>query len=492
MSYPNDPIKHVVLLLLENHSFDQMLGSLKAVYPSLEGVDVANPGINKDKSGKIFQQSETRERQVISDPHHEVPHVAVQLKNGNAGFVEDFEASFPNATDEEKQNIMGYYPLDFLPALHSLARNFTVCDHWFSSLPGPTWPNRFFALSGTSSGFVDMPDDGAHKADLLGFMKQVQPTIFDRLNEKGIGWRIYFHDIPQSLVFWRQRQPSNAVHYYQIDTFFGDAAGPETKFPQFTYIEPRYEGRDQNDDHPPHDIMKAQKLIADVYNAIRKNTDLWNSTLFVIFYDEHGGFYDHAPPPPALPPDELSAGVDCFHSLGVRVPALLISPRVAKGVIDTQFDHTSFLKYLTEKWDLEPLTERVKAAANFDSVIQPENIPPRPDTPPAIALSAAELSPPDSRVDEKAVFHSNAHQEALHAFVNELDVAMPKTFFQAERVYDFISRLPILPSPIFWALKLLQIAGKFAATQRRVVAYLELQKAKANYVGPDSSDSSAA
>jgi phospholipase C len=93
---------------------------------------------------------------------------------------------------------MGYYPLDFLPGLHALARNFTICDRWFASLPGPTWPNRFFALTGTSNGRVNMPDDGTHKADLPGFFQQTQDTIFDRLNERAIHWKVYFHDIPQT------------------------------------------------------------------------------------------------------------------------------------------------------------------------------------------------------------------------------------------------------------------------------------------------------
>jgi phospholipase C len=447
MSYSNDPIKHVVLLLLENHSFDQMLGSLTAVYPSLEGVDVSKPGVNKDKSGKVFRQSETRERQVISDPHHEVPHVAVQLKNGNAGFVEDFETSFPNATDEEKQNIMGYYPLDFLPALHTLGRHFVVCDQWFSSLPGPTWPNRFFALSGTSSGQVDMPDDGEHKADLLGFMKQVQPTIFDRLTDKGISWRIYFHDIPQSLVFERQRQRPNVLNYRTFDRFVSDTKGPEADFPQFTYIEPRYQGSDQNDDHPPHDIMKAQKLIADVYNAIRAKPDLWASTLFVIFYDEHGGFYDHVPPPAAIPPDDLSLGQDCFRRLGVRVPALLVSPWVNKQVLSTEFDHTSFLKYLAEKWDLEPLGERAKAANTFSEAIYTDTSLFRNDTPEEIILTGDELKPPNKALDAEAVSHSNAHQEALRAFVNELDVDCRRRFF-LRRVFTISSH----DSPYYPAL----------------------------------------
>jgi phospholipase C len=164
----NDPIKHIVVLILENHSFDQMLGCLKVVYPGLDGIDPQNFRSNADQSGKSFSQAPTTERQMLLDPHHEVPHVETQLASGNSGFVTDFAAAFADSSEQARPYIMGYYPLDFLPALHQLARNFTICDRWHSSLPGPTWPNRFFALGGTSLGRVNMPDDGDHKLDLAG------------------------------------------------------------------------------------------------------------------------------------------------------------------------------------------------------------------------------------------------------------------------------------------------------------------------------------
>src|ERR1700736_4136229 len=356
-----DPIKHVVLLVLENHSFDQMLGSLKSIYPLLEGVDPTDPGMNADDNEKRVFQKETTERQVMLDPHHEVNHVALQLSDGNGGFIKDYVSAYPNASEEDRQAILGYYPADFLPGLHTLARHFTICDHWFSSLPGPTWPNRFFALSGTSSGHVDMPDDGDHKADLGGFLEQPQPTIFDRLTERNIEWRIYYHDIPQSLVFIRQRDQDNAARYFPISSFFQDAGGCASDFPEFVYIEPRYQGEDQNDEQPPHDIMKAQKLIADTYNALRANEELWNSTLFLLFYDEHGGFYDHVVPPSAVPPDDCSFGYD-FKQLGIRVPALLVSPWVENTIDKAILDHTSFLKYVSEKWGLAEMGERVRNA----------------------------------------------------------------------------------------------------------------------------------
>src|SRR6266850_4250903 len=143
----DDQIKHVVLLMMENHSFDQMLGCLEDEFPELEGVRLDAPSArsNLDLSGKPVLQIPTDEQQVERDPKHETENVLAQLANGNSGFVADYQRNVAGNTNDDRQNIMGYYALDRLPALHALARNFTICDHWFSSLPGPTWPNRFFA-----------------------------------------------------------------------------------------------------------------------------------------------------------------------------------------------------------------------------------------------------------------------------------------------------------------------------------------------------------
>lgn len=154
-----DPIEHVVVLMLENHSFDQMLGSLTAIYNDLDGVDPKNPRQNPDfpDATKNIIQSETRLTSISLDPAHEFVNVNHQLANDNGGFVRDYAQAHPNCTDQEKIQIMGYYPLGFLPVLHTLAQHFLVCDRWFSSMPGPTWPNRFFVHSGTCKGHVKMP-----------------------------------------------------------------------------------------------------------------------------------------------------------------------------------------------------------------------------------------------------------------------------------------------------------------------------------------------
>jgi phospholipase C len=433
---PGDPIRHVVHLILENRSFDQMLGCMKAIYPDLDGIDVSALRSNEDTAGKVYTQAATQVRQMLKwDPHHEVPRVAVQLENGNSGFVKDFSQQYPDSTPGARQQIMDYYDLDFLPALHALGRNFKICDRWFSSLPGPTWPNRFFALTGTSNGRVNMPSDGTHKVDLPRYFQQTQTTLFDRLNEQAVHWKVYFHDIPQTSVLDGQRQPHNVARYFYVSQFYEDARGLASEFPEYCLIEPDFMGYGQNDGHPPHDIMRSEKLIADVYNALRANNELWRSTLFIVMFDEHGGFYDHVVPPKAVPPDNAQPSEYTFDQFGVRVPALLVSPWVAPGVDHTQFDHTSVLKYLTEKWELGPLGRRTAEANSVGKLIatlQSESKLTR------ISLSAAQLQPPDPRAEEEAFGVPSSHQTALAQFAQWLETAAVE---KAPRVAVLLARI---------------------------------------------------
>ena len=406
----DDAIKHVVLLMMENHSFDQMLGCFQEEYPGLDGIDInaQSPRFNLDLAGNAIRQIPTDEQQVERDPKHETRFVLDQIENGNSGFVTNYQSNVKGTTVQNLQFIMGYYLVGRLPALHSLAHNFTVCDRWFSSLPGPTWPNRFFALSGTSSGRVLMPEGPLHLRPEEVFV-QDQITVFDRLNEVGKSWRIYYYDFPSSLLLNRQRRPENLKGYSRIDRFFEDVLD-EKSFPSFVFIEPKYFGADQNDDHPPHNIFKAEKLIADVYNAIRSSPELWESTLLAVVYDEHGGFYDHVEPPNAIPPDGHREEWT-FDRLGVRVPAILVSPWVGARVEHAGFDHTSLLKYLTDKWNLGPLGQRTAGAKSIGIALNQKE--PRQRTVPFIRVPYSNLIPerPDLEKED-----SSNHHEALHAF----------------------------------------------------------------------------
>jgi len=410
-----DPIKHVVLLMMENHSFDQMLGCFKEKYPDLEGAGPAHT--NADAQGKVYAQVPTSELQMTCDPNHDHSDVMEQLAHNNGGFIQNFMKTYPTITEDDRQNIMGYYPRGFLPALHALAEDFLICDHWFSSLPGPTWPNRFFALSGTSSGHVEMPA-GLSNLDMGNWVNgQNQTTLFDRLDEAGKKWLIYYYDVPDSLIFTHQRTPEHLSRYIPIDTFFDSAVRDESAFPDFVFIEPKYFGLDQNDDHPPHNVMKAEKLIGDVYSAIRSNDALWKSTLLVVLYDEHGGFYDHVTPPAAVAPDNKVSQYG-FNQLGVRVPAILVSPWVRRGFAGNEwvFDHTSLLKYLTDKWGLGPLGERTAQAQSFAPLIQPV-MRDEKDTVPFIRVSYTQLIPPNPELERE---DDGLHHRALHDFADYL------------------------------------------------------------------------
>jgi len=458
-----DPIKHIVYLILENHSFDQMLGDLKQIYPNLEGVDPTHPKSNEDGAGGLIQQAPTTETQMSYDPMHEVENVAEQLNGDkNDGFVRNFVNAYRWSSSEDRQDIMGYYPNGFLPALHTLAQEFAVCDHWFSSLPGPTWPNRFFALSGTASGQVRMPNgikDFLHVKTY--FESQTQPTVFDRLNEAGKSWKIYYYDIPSSLVLVNQRKPENLARYELIDNYFEQTRKPEAEFPDFVFIEPKYFGAGQNDDHPPHNIMKAEKLMADVYNAIRTNAELWNSTLLVVVYDEHGGFYDHVPPPSAVPPDDKTQDFP-FNRLGVRVPALLISPWVKKGVVKTVFDHTSLLKYLTEKWGLGTLGNRTAQANTIGGAIKTDH--PLQNTIPFIRVSNTNLI---ARWPDKERADVNDHHTALHMFADYLRNEVDRAGTSAIEGIGAWNRL-LMNTRHVWAMSTAWVAEQISLVGRKL------------------------
>ena len=414
-----DPIEHVVVLMFENHSFDQMLGCFQDVYPSLAGVDPARPRSNRDSNGREYRQRHSDEPIVDPDPRHELENILNHLRGDNQGFVSEYEREYPETSPDQRQKVMDYFGMGDLPALHALASEFTICDHWYSSVPGPTWTNRFFVHSGTSKGRVHMPSGiASHPGLYLGYD---QDTIYDRLSERGKSWRVYYGDVPQSLVLSHQRRPRNAWRYYRFERFAEDAAGPTEDFPNFVFIEPRYFhipfGQPQNDDHPPHSTIPAQQLLATVYNSLRRNAELWRSTLLVVLYDEHGGFYDHVSPPTAVPPDAFREEWT-FDRLGVRVPAILASPWVDQRVESTHFDHTSVLKYLIEKWDLAPLTARVAGANSIGAAIRRSEAP-RLDALPAAPIPDVEKRALAAAPTDEAL-PLNEHQQALLEFTQLL------------------------------------------------------------------------
>jgi phospholipase C len=393
-----DPIRHVVVLMMENRSFDHMLGGLYGAIPGLDGIDPNRPGQNVDaKTGKSFAQ--TPDAVDVVDEHFNVPHeftdVQLQMQDRMGHFVDAYRNANPDAPDDHAKQVMAYFPEDALPALHKLAKNFMVCDRWFSSLPGPTWPNRLFVHSGTSLGVVEMPVM-SHPASLSSFFTRYdQETIYDRLDDAKRTWKIFHDGVPQSLLLERLRDRLLSDAYDSMDDFDEAAAGPEHEFPEYVFIEPRYfdgYGGDEDDQHPPAGVMAGERLIARIYNKIRANEALWKSTLLIITWDEHGGFYDHVQPPPTVAPDDHT-NTFAFNILGIRVPTLLVSPYVPAGVDHTTYDHTSILRYACEKWGMPHLCRRTQPAAganivgNFAHLVSlaapREDTPTQLDAPPA-------------------------------------------------------------------------------------------------------------
>jgi phospholipase C len=427
-----DPIKHVVVLMLENRSFDHLLGGITRFNQKAEGVNqkgAANS--NRTSDGNTVKQAPGAAWTLANkrDANHEHDGAMLQLgtvADPMSGFAESFRLRYPDATPAELDQIMAYFDCgatpdkDSLPVLHALARNFGVCDHWFSSMPGPTWQNRFFAHSATCLGHLLMPTQKTPQDTHIYY----QETIFDRLSDANISWKIFHDGIPQSIVLTRLLTRYLTFRGYgSMDEFAQQAAGNAEDFPEYVFIEPSFFGADENDQHPPADVRRGEQLIAQVYNVIRANSKLWESTLLVVTYDEHGGFYDHVPPPDTIAPDGYTTEWT-FDRLGVRVPTILVSPWIDTGVISTAFDHTSLLRYLCEKWNLPPLGQRMQEAAGSlrANTFSPELLKrtsPRLDTP--VRLSAPTLKAAISRVEPPI----EGSREALLMFVDQLPGGSP-------------------------------------------------------------------
>jgi phospholipase C len=363
----SEPIRHVFVLMLENRSFDQMLGAV----PGFDGVNPAIPKHNVLAPGSVqrFLQAPTAARKHKPDPGHSCENVIRQIDGAGLGpmgaFVFDFGLEHPGKALDHEQ-IMAYYPLGELTALHQLAQSYCVSDRWFSSVPGPTWTNRFFVHSGTSLGRVLMPSVG-HPSRLRGYN---QRTIYNDLTDNEIDWRIYYGDIPQALALREVRRLRSSTRLKHFRNFEDDIANAsDNDFPAYVFIEPDYFLPGQNDQHPPSNVHRGDALIARVYNAMIGNNELWQSSLLIIVYDEHGGFYDHVLPPAAAPPDDMATEGFSFDRAGVRVPAVLVSPRLKSRVFrpaDGQLlDHTSILRLLADQYGLDPLGARTATAASL-------------------------------------------------------------------------------------------------------------------------------
>jgi phospholipase C len=272
-------------------------------------------------------------------------------------------------TPESAKTIMRCFaPVD-LPVLSKLAQEFAVCDRWFSSVPGPTQPNRLFALAATSGGYIDNSIWNVYD----------MPTIFESLSAKGLSWANYYDDFSLTWLLDRLTTDQMKVNFRSFKSFLTDAR--KGTLPNFSFIEPKYTSLigEANDQHPPHDVRNGEKLIATIYQALRQSP-VWEHSLLLIVYDEHGGVYDHVAPGRATPPDSKTTRF-AFDRYGVRVPAVLVSPFIARGtIVKTEFDHTSIPATVKQVFGLSSFLTKRDARANVFSDV-PRLARPRTDVP---------------------------------------------------------------------------------------------------------------
>jgi phospholipase C len=393
-----EDIEHIVVLVMENRSFDHYLGYLRlegyrdALGAEVDGLDPAMK--NPDRStGKDHAVRRLEAPRFNPSPKHEFTNVAGQLaynERGDAqslGFVNDYGA-VKGVTDPGA--VMGYYDKTTLTTYDALARGFVVCDRWFSSVPGPTLPNRCFLLAGHSQGATTNPA----MVEMFALHRII--TIFDHLSEKEVKWAYYYHDVPILRLF---KQFTFTVGPIQHISRFHDAV-QRNALPAVSFIDPNFTLQGAvhlpdggNDDHPPSDIRNGQNLVARVYNTLRSNPEVWKRTLLIVTYDEHGGFFDHVAPP--LHPDRAPLGKPNFHHFGVRVPAFLVSPWVPRGVVHKgELEHTSIIKTILDRfWEpsrAPSMGERVNGAPSLRSLL----VEPRPREDAPAELSPISVPPP--------------------------------------------------------------------------------------------------
>ena len=376
-----DKLQHIVVLMMENRSFDHMLGSLKAVNPAIDGVD-ANAFTNPDAKGNVVKPQPKAEfqAQLQPDPDHHFPAVDLQIFAGDTSAkrqpnMQGFVKSYFNQQRDAKhsQMIMYYFPQDKLPVLTTLALEFAVFNRWFASIPGPTICNRAFAHYGTSFGRVDLNPI---------YPPEAIKSIYTRLihaNPKRTA-KVYYYDTTSStmeVANLLQNQPELFGTYSQ---FLADCEKGD--LPDYSFIEPNYSDHQSdsgeeiaNDQHPDHNVQAGEVFIASIYQAIKNNPELWESTALLITYDEHGGIFDHVPPPGCtkdiFTADGNATGTGTpfqFDRLGVRVPTILVSPWIPKGTVENRvFDHASIPATITRFFlgDYSPRSPRETSADVF-------------------------------------------------------------------------------------------------------------------------------
>ena len=387
------PFDHIVVVMMENHSFDNLLGAMSSANPAVDGLtfDGAGKATNSNPGAThtppvvtAFPLASTAQATHVSQSwkatHEQIDGGAMD------GFVKSVDATEP----------MGYYTPEVLPFAHSLASRFTLANRWFCSVPGPTYPNRRFLLAGTAYGGT------VTGVDTLLDSPPPHGTIFDRLSEQHINWSNYFTDIPMTMVI-----PSIVLkhldHHHPIDRFFHDCEAGS--LPAVSFVDPAVGALSSiaeavasqsfivkealkligaapaETEEDPQDMYYGEVWAHKIVEAVL-HSPCWPRTLLIYTYDEHGGYYDHVPPPFAIPPDKIAPQLPpgeppgSYNMYGPRVPAIVVSPySKLGGVSDVICDHTSVLATIEHKWNLPALTDRDANAATVMDFLDPSAAP---------------------------------------------------------------------------------------------------------------------
>jgi phospholipase C len=396
-----DAVEHIVVLMLENRSFDHMLGYLSLPAElggrgrgDIDGLTGPETNFNtfENTTHAIHHLDRFKFDTEVEDPDHSGHSVDEQLAGNSGGFVANFarvsqaRAAKLGQPVPDPGLVMGYYNGDDLPVYDHLASEYCIVDRWFSSVPGATWPNRLYSVTGGAAGSRDDVSPPLYSL----------PSFVRYLDQAGVSWGWYSYDPATLRAIDPAYRLSGHDHFSYVDSrklstkeravgelmdedasLLDDAATGQ--LPAVSWIDPHFKdlrvlGPDSNDDHPPTDVRAGQDLVLTVYHAL-STSPAWPKTLLIITYDEHGGFYDHVQPPDAVDDDHN------FRKLGVRVPALLVSPLVVPGSSstgllgrDVHFDHTSIIKTILTRFcqangQIPSMTARVAAANHLGGLL---------------------------------------------------------------------------------------------------------------------------
>lgn len=414
-----DNIKHIVVLMMENRSFDHVLGHLSLPQTgsrsgSQPPINAAVDGLTSDiirdfsvdgneirhlKNARFDSNTASLKTKLPVGVGHSLEDVKEQLGANNymKGFVNNFKKVNTAAKLAENkvdpQDVLGYYTGEELEMFKYLASEYAICDNYFSSHPGPTLPNRMYSLKGGLQKDRNGEPRLNNSVDSTFFLSRDQ-TIFDILSQQGVSWRVYesLPSVSMLRMFTRYVGENDKIrNITKLEEDINHSI-EHSDFPSVVFIDPAMHDGPANDDHPPADMLHGQYLIKKVYDALKKgNNEIWKHTLFVITYDEHGGLFDHVAPKivesykkttgtsvSASSATRLTRSISDQEDviLGLRVPTFLISPYVKKGsVIKTRLDHTSILKSILVRFCNEKrpfLSDRVKYANHFGPALTDE------------------------------------------------------------------------------------------------------------------------